>query len=261
MKLKHGLTAHVMVRNEPFVFYSAMSVYPYVDKILIWDTGSDDETLSDIQELLALDYADKIDFQQKTIETDERYWKACESAQLRKANEGKKGKGVVRQEMIDATETSFFLILDGDEVWYKQGILGVLDWVNSSSAIESRICARTPLRWFCSMSAWFWLTSSTRVFKTDRVIMHTASPGEMHMNKDNPTVNSLNIDQPGVTVLDGILPYAHYETYLKPWRREPDPDKVRPFSLMDHPGVLHEYPKYLSRFEEKLAKGEVRARI
>ena len=260
--MTNGLTVHAMVRNEPFVFYSVMSVYPYVDKILLWDTGSDDHTFSDIQDLLRRDTEGKIDFRKKTIETDERYWRVDKAAQLREQNKGKKGKGVIRQEMIDATATDFFLILDGDEVWYEEGMLRVLDWISISRCLEKRICARTALRWFCSMSEWFWVTSSTRVFKTNRVIMSTASPGEMHMDKQNPTVNSLGLGKPGVTIIDDMPPYAHYETFLKPWRREADPAKIvtcEPATF--HPKVIYQFPQYLTRFSEHLKKGEVRARV
>ena len=41
-KLVSGITIHSIVKNEPFIYYAIKSVYPYVDKILLYDTGSNE---------------------------------------------------------------------------------------------------------------------------------------------------------------------------------------------------------------------------
>ncbi|KKR11163.1 MAG: Glycosyl transferase family 2 [Candidatus Woesebacteria bacterium GW2011_GWA1_39_21b] len=54
--------AHTLVRNEErYIWFSVMSVINYVDKILIWDTGSTDNTVSIIREIKKK-YPEKIDF-------------------------------------------------------------------------------------------------------------------------------------------------------------------------------------------------------
>ena len=44
---------HTLVKNEErYIWYSVMSVIDYIDKILIWDTGSTDKTVDIIKEIL-----------------------------------------------------------------------------------------------------------------------------------------------------------------------------------------------------------------
>ena len=95
--------AHTLVRNEErYIWFSVMSVINYVDKILIWDTGSTDNTVSIIREIKKK-YPEKIDF------------KKVGKVDAQKFTE-------VRQEMLDITKSDWFLIVDGDEVWWDGGI-------------------------------------------------------------------------------------------------------------------------------------------
>ncbi len=114
------ITAHVLVKNEfRFVWYAVMSVINHVDKILIWDTGSTDGTLQIISEILSLPEAKgKVTFKQ-TIETN--------------FNEE-----VVRQKMLDETETSWFIVVDGDEIWWEKSIQMVTDYIRKKgNSIDS----------------------------------------------------------------------------------------------------------------------------
>ena len=44
--------AHTLVKNEErYIWYAVMSVIDWVDKILIWDTGSTDKTVEIIKEI------------------------------------------------------------------------------------------------------------------------------------------------------------------------------------------------------------------
>ena len=44
--------AHTLVKNEErFIWFSVMSVIVNVDKVLIWDTGSTDDTVKIIQKI------------------------------------------------------------------------------------------------------------------------------------------------------------------------------------------------------------------
>jgi len=242
-----GLTAHIMVRDEPFVWYSVMSVYPHVKRILLWDTGSEDNTLSDIQEILKEDSAGKIDFRRVAIETDERYWTNQNWKEHQKRNKGKRGTGWVRQQMIDKTKTDFFLIVDGDEVWHSSAMLRLHKFMAAHRGSQNTICGRVPLRWICDPYTWFKITKSTRIFKTDRVVMHQASPGEMHMDKANRTPPSLEGGNATVNLTD-IEPYVHFETMLKPWRRKVSSKDKKAWSRHSWPSVFKQEPKYFDRY-------------
>jgi len=92
------ITVHSMVKNEArFVWFSMMSVINYVDKILLWDTGSTDRTREIIQEIL------------KT----------------------KEGKKKVSFEEIGEVDPISFTIVDGDEVWWEKSIKKVILTIKS----------------------------------------------------------------------------------------------------------------------------------
>lgn len=102
---KNTITAHCIVKNEEIYIKSAiLSVLPYVDKLIVFDTGSTDSTISIIEKLLKTkEGKKKIIFQEKDDDN------------VRKHTD-------LRNEMINLTETEWFLILDGDEIWPKDQI-------------------------------------------------------------------------------------------------------------------------------------------
>ena len=91
------ITAHCLVKNEArFVWYSVMSVIDHVDKVLLYDTGSTDGTLEIIKEILKTKEAKgKVDFQEK-------------------GNVDEYGFTEMRNEMLRATNTDWFIMVDGD---------------------------------------------------------------------------------------------------------------------------------------------------
>jgi glycosyltransferase involved in cell wall biosynthesis len=94
------ITAHTLVRNEEnFVWYAIQSVLPHVDQIIVWDTGSTDNTV----EIIKTINSRKIKFEQKGyVDT--------------------KGVGVLRQQMLEETKSKWIMILDGDEIWWDNAI-------------------------------------------------------------------------------------------------------------------------------------------
>lgn len=98
-----SITAHCLVRNEEnFIQYAIKSVVGFVDKVIIFDTGSTDKTVQIIQELLNK-YPGKIIFEEKG---------ACDKARHTQ----------LRREMLERTTTDWFMILDGDEVWTERAL-------------------------------------------------------------------------------------------------------------------------------------------
>ncbi len=99
------ITAHCLVKNEArFVWFAVMSVIDYVDKILLWDTGSTDTTVDIIKEILKTKVGEKKVTFKEVGEVDPVQFTT------------------MRQEMLDQTKTDWFMILDGDEVWWEQSI-------------------------------------------------------------------------------------------------------------------------------------------
>lgn len=110
-----GFTVHCLIKNEDaFIRYALLSVIDAADKVLVYDTGSTDATVSIVRELQA-QYQGKIMLEEKG---------PCDKAR----------HTALRQEMIVATTTEWFMILDGDEVWTKRGMAEAIGHMREGSA-------------------------------------------------------------------------------------------------------------------------------
>ncbi len=104
--------AHTLVKNEErYIWYAVMSVIDWVDKILIWDTGSTDKTVEIIKEIEKV-YPDKVDFKEVGEVDPQKFTK-------------------VRQEMLDVTNSDWLILVDGDEVWWEDSIKAVISTVRT----------------------------------------------------------------------------------------------------------------------------------
>src|SRR5260221_3872239 len=113
------ISAHVLVKNEEnFVWYSVMSVINYVDEILIWDTGSTDNTKEIIKEII-VKYPNKINYKDVGEVNEKKY-------------------SEVRQQMLDESKYDWIFIWDGDEIWWDNSIEQVVDEMqNNGERLES----------------------------------------------------------------------------------------------------------------------------
>ena len=101
--------AHCLVKNEEnFIWYAISSIIDFVDKALIWDNGSTDNTVQIIEELKKK-WPSKISF---------------------KSFSGTVSEG--RQQMLDETDAGWFIVLDGDEVWWEDSIKKLVDEINEN---------------------------------------------------------------------------------------------------------------------------------
>ncbi len=95
-----GITVHTIVKNEEkWIWYALMSVTEYVDKILVYDTGSTDKTVKIIKTISD----PKVVFEEK-------------------GPVDRVGLVKLRQEQLERTQTDWFLLVDGDEIWPKSAI-------------------------------------------------------------------------------------------------------------------------------------------
>jgi len=95
--------AHTLVKNEGrYLWFAVESVINYVERLLLWDTGSTDST-RDIIKILKKKHAGKIETASFGDVTPEQYT-------------------MLRQEMLHKTKSDWFIIVDGDEVWWDEGI-------------------------------------------------------------------------------------------------------------------------------------------
>lgn len=114
---KTKIIVHCLVKNEDrFIYYAVKSVLPFVDRILIWDTGSTDLTVNIIKRI----HSPKINFKE-VGDVDARSFTS------------------VRNQMLRATPKKFnwLLILDGDEVWPKNSLSQVISYIKTHPETES----------------------------------------------------------------------------------------------------------------------------
>ena len=98
------LTGHTLVKNEEvWVKPALQAVLPCVERLLVWDTGSTDSTVSIVHSIKSL----KIKFKQCGPVNRE------ELVELRNAQ-------------IKATKTDWFLLVDGDEIWPKANLIQLI---------------------------------------------------------------------------------------------------------------------------------------
>jgi len=94
-RLRDELTVHMMVRNEEhWIWFAVLSALPFCQRLMAWDTGSDDRTL----DILA-----DIDDPRLSVVSLGPTAADCLVA--------------TRNQMLKQTDTPWFAIVDGDEVW------------------------------------------------------------------------------------------------------------------------------------------------
>lgn len=112
------ICVHTLVKNEEnFLWYCVKSVIDYVDEMLLWDTGSTDKTI-EIIKLLKKEYPKKI--KTKFIkQTDIHHFTD------------------IRQQMLDETKADWVILVDGDEIWWKDSIKQVVSEIKNNPSLET----------------------------------------------------------------------------------------------------------------------------
>jgi glycosyltransferase involved in cell wall biosynthesis len=113
--MKTKIVGHMIVKNEErFVWYAINSVLPYLDHLIIFDTGSTDRTLDIIKAIPD----DKITLHQTKSVTDQTHTD-------------------IRNKMIklsDPQKYDWIMIVDGDEIWPKSQLEEVIDKLSQTKA-------------------------------------------------------------------------------------------------------------------------------
>jgi len=211
------LTAHIVCKNEPLIYYAVKSVYDYCSTILLYDTGTDDKlALEGIDQLLKEDTLKKIKFKIVPIDSDETQtvW-----TELDTEPHNKFGVCQIRQMMIDDTDTEFFLTVDGDEIYYKETmeeIINVLIPNLKKNIYEVGI----PLIWFASQTTLFdcGCPVTGRILRTDKVCVIDAFPHEGHAVKK--TREKFTLKHKNYLIYRALKAFCHFSNMLKPWRQK-----------------------------------------
>lgn len=111
--MKKTIWGNCVVKNEGrYIWFALLSVISYLDKVLIYDTGSTDDTIRIIKILLDK-YPSKIIFKQ-IGEVDA------------------KGLTKARQKMLEETKSDWLILVDGDEVWWEESIKSIVNRIRNT---------------------------------------------------------------------------------------------------------------------------------
>jgi len=247
-----NLTIQSVVKNEPFIYYAIKSVYDFCDSILLYETMSTDKyTMKDIEQLLTEDVDKKIKFKRIQLDFDEEKWSLDNLADFIKQNYGKMSVGKVRQMQIDDTKTKYFMIVDGDEIHYRDSMTQIMKFLQDFP--KNKYEVGLPLIWFYDLEHTF--TAQTfpyngRIVVTDMVYMNDESPNEQHVIKGKNEI--FTYEHPNYLIYSQLHPYAHFESVIRPWRRKSKvpKDNVKPFTDV-FPEVMRENSFYVDRFRKE----------
>lgn len=247
-KEQKKLTIHSVIKNEPFIYYSIKSIYDYADKILLYDTCSDDKyTIKDIKQLLKEDKKGKIIYKQIPLDFDESKWTFDKVNEFAKKYVGKMSVGKVRQIQIDDTDTEFCMLVDGDEIHYRSTMEKIINDILPYLS-KNIIGVNIPLIWFYNMKQVFrvpGLENTGRIWRTNEVVMNGISPNEAHCFKS--TGKEIAVTDKEYLIYKDLIPYAHFETFLKPWRRKINKSQLSIFKG-ELPEAMKENPYYINRY-------------
>lgn len=124
-KLKENnlITGHMIVRNDDrWVWFAINSVLNYVSRLIIYDTGSTDNTVEIIKSIKSK----KIEFTNMG---------SVDSNDLTK----------LRQSQIERTDTDWFMIIDADEVWPEKSIESVVNKIKKADRYKLGIVVKTGI--------------------------------------------------------------------------------------------------------------------
>jgi glycosyltransferase involved in cell wall biosynthesis len=131
------ITIHSIIKNEDrFIkpVLLAIKSFPEIKEILVYDTGSTDRTISEIESIKSL------------------------KIQIKIKNKANRQQLVdLRNQQIKATTTPWILLVDGDEIWPKKNLKKLIQAIKSAPKETIALVNRTTLstRIPRSVSNWF----------------------------------------------------------------------------------------------------------
>lgn len=126
------VTAQMVVKNEEnFVWFAVMAVLPFVHKFLVTDNGSTDRT-----------------------------WEMLNKIKSHKLVLKRSSQSVIalRRKQLQETQTKWFLLVDGDEIWPKKQILKLLQIIKKCPEKKIAVVNKTKN---CVGDAWHYLPEET----------------------------------------------------------------------------------------------------
>ncbi len=231
-----------MTKSEPFCPYGILSLALYVDKVLIYDTGSEDKFLEDLfstQKIFS-----NIEIVQRKLE-DAHSWVAS-NLDTTVNNNVAKALGDIRREMQTESDSEFIWVLDGDEIYPNLLASKVRSYVDKGMGDKNAFFL--PFIDFChDFKNLRQIHTMGRVFRNKAVELRGSYPAEMHYDiKGNYCLESNSPDSVTLKYESDNNSVFHFESLVKPWRK--------PLNILRKfegrlPEVFDKYPQFKKNIE------------
>ena len=212
-------TINMMVRNEPFSALGLLSIINYADNVLIYDTGSTDNTYENLQKVHGL-FPDKITLKQVDL-PDGQTWVYRDGEGVSNLSESASVTlGKLRRDMHDECDGDIIWLLDGDEVYYDELAKAVPSL--AADNLKGKACVFMPfvdLR-FDGLNVRL-NHDMGRLFNKSKTYINGEFGFETHYDKvRNKNINNWDecslVIRPGPNHIPCVL---HFESPVKPWRK------------------------------------------
>lgn len=237
------ITVNCMIRDEPLAFYAIASVAPYVDEVLVVDTGSDPKYLEPIRRTKEL-FPNVI--LHETIIENAHGWRRVDGETRDVCENAAPLLGDMRRCMHKSSKNPIIMILDGDEILHTK----CAEYVTGPFAKQlldspTLECCYIPYIDLFDKNNVRHFHDMGRLFKKDKTYCFGQFPHEMHYSS---TINwcLLAGDNERVLMMDDRLKLfaCHYEFLVKPHRKPAN--KIAPFTNT-HPEVFETYRELVTK--------------
>jgi glycosyltransferase involved in cell wall biosynthesis len=160
------IVAQCLIKNEErFIWYALNSVLPFVDQIMVWDTGSTDDTIKIIHQITS----PKINIQLKKSVSPEAF-------------------SHLRQQMLEEIPKGYdwLMILDGDEIWPQKSLWQIKHFINLHPDFETVVVKTNNL----TGDIYHRLPESTGKYRFKNQI------GHLSLRFINLSIPGLKVDKP-----------------------------------------------------------------
>jgi hypothetical protein len=238
------ISVNMLIRDEPFAFYGLASVAPYVDEIILVDTGSDKKYLDSLE--VACKEWPHIKFFSKPIPKSAHGWQVRDGQVVNADKSAGEFLGDMRRWMHEESKGDVIWILDGDEIYNDE----FAQWIGAfasnnkvgflSSFYSSIYAAHVPVYDFLDKTAIRLKHNMGRLFKKDKTEIKSHYPFEMHHVKGGSCITNNHPNNFNTPEHHGFV--YHMEAIVKPHRKE-----ITRTPLEYHgtfPEVLERYNEY-----------------
>lgn len=246
---RHILIANCMTRNEPTVPFAILSIINYIDKIIVIDTGSTDETYQELRVVQKM-YPQKIILEQRFLEDGQNWSVSGGQVHTTGISESTSiALGDIRREMLERSNSEWVITLDSDEIYEESLIRCVRNYINKDcyGNIAMFLPFMDLIRNIKQIRHLHWMG---RVYRKNMVDIRGNFPYEQHHNKlTGECLEYWSNDVKKVEFSEGLI--FHFESLVKVGRKE---DRVIEQNNRPLPSIIDKYKEQFPRIKKYIGE-------